>query len=225
MIRTACASVVLAFLIAGCNASSEPEAVPAPTRAPRAGRPMDSIEVAARIAKIRAASVLGDQDAVREEMEAMQDDIRRSMKLPDAGRPIDPERARAAAREVPGVHSAVWIDRQNLLALVDRNGQRSMATIDAICDRLEPLGDTLAVVVHLQSRAARTGEELETINRNCQLAEGDRALLQAKRELDVIPRHVRADHAAQQVLGEDASASRRRADEAVRLIEAGTPEM
>ncbi|WP_133478503.1 hypothetical protein [Cognatilysobacter segetis] len=61
--------------------------------------------------------------------------------------------------------------------------------------------------------------------RNCQLAEGDRALLQAKRELDVIPRHVRADHAAQQVLGEDASASRRRADEAVRLIEAGTPEM
>lgn len=222
-IRAACAA--FAFVLVGCGVEKGPAA--SDVRPPRqvAGEPVDSIELAARIAKVRAAAVMGDQDSVRREMAAVQDDVRRSIKLPDPGRPIDPEAARAAAKRAPGVHSAVWVDRQNLLVLVDRNEQRSMATVDAVCSQLDPLGDTLAVVVHVQSRAARTGDELQTISRNCQLAEGDRAFAQRERELDVIPPDIRARHAAQQTLGDDQAASRRRAEEAARVIEASTPEM
>ncbi|TZF86869.1 hypothetical protein [Cognatilysobacter lacus] len=192
---------------------------------PQAGRPMNSAETALHLAKVQAAAHAGDQDALRHEMGQMNDDMRRAMKLPDASRPIDPESARAAAKRVPGVHSVVWLDRTNLLALVDRNDLRSMTTIDAICTELDPLGDTLAVVVHLQSRVARTGDELETIHRNCQLAEGDRAMLQAVKKVDVIPPEIRAEHAAQQDPGRDAARTRRKADEAAKLLEASTPEM
>ncbi|AXK72196.1 hypothetical protein DWG18_07800 [Lysobacter sp. TY2-98] len=181
--------------------------------------------MAARVAKIRAHAVMGDQEGVRREADAMQDDLRRSMKLPDAGRPIDREAARVAAKRVPGVHSVVWVDRSNLLALVDHNEQRTMETVDAICRELDPLGDTLAVVVHLQSRVARTGDELETVSRNCQLAEGDRALLQERRQLDVLSPEIRAEHAAQQHGGQSGVASERKANDAARLIESSTPEM
>lgn len=226
MLRTFAACVTLA-LFAGCSPAPQSSAGPVGTPAPaRAGRPLDAAAVAARIAKVQAASITGDQAAVRKEMEGFQDEFRRSIKLADPGRPIDPEGARAAAKRVAGVHSAVWIDRQNLLALVNRNEQRNMGTIDAICHELSPLGDTLGVVVHLQSRAARDGDELETINRNCQLAEGDRGFLQANRQLDVIPKSVRAEHLAQKAaLDEDARQSQQRADEALRLIEASTPQM
>lgn len=226
MLRTIAASLTLAILV-GCSPAPQTSADPVGAAAPiRAGQPLDAVEVAARIAKVQAASLTGDQGAVRQEMEGFQDEFRRSMKLADPGRPIDPEGARVAAKRVAGVHSAVWIDRQNLLALVNHNEQRSMGTIDAICEELWPLGDTLGVVVHLQSRAARSGDELETINRNCQLAEGDRGFMQSNRELDVIPKSVRAEHVAQKAaLEEDARQSRQRSDEAVRLIEASTPQM
>lgn len=226
MIRILIATSALACLLVGCTPSAAPETTAEEGRAPlRAGQPLNSLELASRIAKVRAAAVLGDEGSVRREMEVMQDDFRRSIKLPDGARPIDAERARVAARRVDGVHSVVWIDRQNLLALVNENVHRTMATIDAVCRELEPLGDTLAVVVHLQSRTARTGDELETINRNCQLDEGDRAMAQSKRELDVIPKSVRAEHASQQRRDEEVRETRRRADEAARLIEASTPEM
>lgn len=226
MVRTLVTALTLAIL-AGCSPAPQSSVHRVEVAAPaRAGQPLDAVEVAARIAKVRAASLSGDQAAVRREMEGFQDDFRRSIKLADPGRPVDPEGGRAAARRVAGVHSAVWIDRQNMLALVNRNEQRSMDTIDAICHELAPLGDTLGVVVHLQSRAARNGDELETINRNCQLAEGDRGFLQANRQLDVIPRAVRAEHGAQKArLDEDARQSQRRADEALRLIEDSTPQM
>jgi hypothetical protein len=216
----------LAVLIAGCGGADPSHTVPAARAAStHAGQPLDAVDVAARIAKVRVASIAGDDATVRREMEGFQDDVRRSMKMADPARPIDPEQARAAAKRVPGVHSAVWVDRQNFLALVDRNSQRTMDTIDAICNELDPLGDTLAVVVHVQSRVARTGDELETISRNCQLAEGDHAFAQRHRELDVIPRELRAQHASQRVLGDDKAATRRRADAAAKVIEATTPEM
>lgn len=192
---------------------------------PRAGQPLDSVELAARITKVRAAAVLGRGDVAQREMEAMHKDLMRSMKVADASRPIDREAARAAARTVPGVHSVVWIDRHNLLAMVDTNDLRSQTTIDAICQQLEPLGDTLAVVVHLQSRAARTGDELETINRNCQLAEGDHALFQQKRQLDVIPPEIRAEHAARKAEAPGIRESQQAADDAMKVLEASTPEM
>lgn len=149
------------------------------------------------------------------------------MKLPDPQRRIDPESARAAARRVEGVRSVAWIDRENLFAIVDRNEARSEATIDAICLALEPLGDTLAVVVHLQSGAAVNGDDLRILSRNCQLPMGERALLQRDRPVDVLPERVRALHRADNPGApvRDEAELRRLQREAQRLIEASTPEM
>lgn len=204
-------------MLAACHADDSGPA--------RAGEPVSAAETALHLGKVRADAIAGDQQAVQAEMGRMSDDMRRSMKLPDTSRPIDREAARTAAKRAPGVHSVVWLDRTNLLALVDRNDLRRMGTIDAICHELDPLGDTLAVVVHLQSRAARTGDQLETIHRNCHLAEGDRAMLQTVKNLDVIPPDVRAEHAAQRHMAADAARTRRDADAAAKLLEAATPEM
>jgi len=95
---------------------------------------------------------------------------------------------------VGGVRSVVWIDNTNLFAIVARNEDRSYATIDAVCMQLEPLGDTLGVVVNLQSGAATNGDELAILSRNCQLKPGERALLQPTRQIDVVDPSVRAQH-------------------------------
>lgn len=129
MLRNFSVGVLLAVFASGCSPSSLPSPQHEAAGQTRAGEPIDQLEMAGRIAKVRAAAVLGDEATVRREMDAMQDDFRRSMKLPDGTRPIDPESARAAAKRVPGVHSAVWVDRNYLLALVNRNDQRSMDTI------------------------------------------------------------------------------------------------
>lgn len=126
----------------------------------------------------------------------MSDDMRRSMKLPDPGRPIDPEAARSAARSLSGVRSVAWLDRSNLLVRVERGALRSQQAIDEICYQLELLGDTLAVVVHLQNAAPRNCEEMDTLSRNCQLAPGDRALLQRDRQVDALDPAVRARYRA-----------------------------
>lgn len=181
------------FVLGACSRAPEPQ----PPRPQQAGQPLDPVETAANLAALRAAALSGDQEATRRRFEAMHTDLMRSMKVPDTRRPIDPEAARAAARGVAGVRSVAWVDRSNLLAIVERNEQRSQATIDAVCLALEPLGDTLAVVVHLQSAAARTGDELEVLSRNCQLAPGDRALFQENRQLDVIPPEIRVRHQAE----------------------------
>ncbi len=182
--------------------------------------------MAGQIMKARVAAVLGDQEAVRAELEAMQEDYRRAVKLPDATRRINPEAARVAARSVAGVRSANWIDRENLLVMVESAQHRTHDTIDRICLSLEPLGDTLAVVVNLQNRLARNGDELEILSRNCQLAHGDRAFLQPNRQVDVVPPEIRAQHEATK--GRMGSEARRREDEAaesMRILEATTPEM
>lgn len=56
--------------------------------------------------------------------------------------------------------------------------------IDGVCVAREPLGDTLAVVVNVQDVEAKNGDEAETLSRNCQLPEGQRALLQRKLQVD-----------------------------------------
>ena len=118
------------------------------------------------------------------------------MKLAGANRPIDREAARGIARALPGVRSANWIDRYNLLLRVDSAGLRSQQTIDDLCIRLEPLGDTLAVVVHVQNAAATTHDQMDTLSRNCQLAPGDQALFQRNHKVDVLDPAVRAQQRA-----------------------------
>lgn len=159
---------------------------------------MNSANVAARLAAANVAAATGNEALYREQVGALTDEYRRSIKLADPNRPVERESARSAARSVEGVRSVVWIDRHNLLAIVEENAQRSYATIDAVCLELEPLGDTLGVVVNLQSGAARTGDELEILSRNCQLAPGQRALFQPHRQVDVIDPAIRRAHRANQ---------------------------
>jgi hypothetical protein len=111
--------------------------------------------------------------------------------MPHPRRPIDHETARATVRPIDGVRSSLWLDRENFVVMVAGQQRRTMDMIDRVCVALEPLGDTLAVVVNVRDVTAKNGDEAETLSRNCQLPEGQRAFLQAKREVDVVAREVR----------------------------------
>lgn len=216
-------ALLVSCCLVACSRSVDP-----PERKPQqAGQAMDPVELAVRIAAGRAAAAMGDQQAAEANLHAISDDFRKSIKLADPSRSVDRESARLAARRVDGVRSVAWIDRENLLVIVSRNDARSYGTIDAICLELESLGDTLGVVVNLQSGAAINGDDLEILSRNCQLAPGDRALFQSKRQIDVVPNEIRAQHRAN---NPDAGAReladwKRRNAEAMRAIESDTPEM
>ncbi|MBX3711350.1 MAG: restriction endonuclease [Lysobacter sp.] len=229
--------LVRALLARTADTAMPPETVagPAPAAAPRG--PSGAVrldehaaagDAAAHMLAARAAALRGDQAAVEAELHAANDGFRRAIRLADPARRVDRESARVAVRDVPGVRSAVWIDHENLFVIVSANAQRSHATIDAVCSALAPLGDTLGVVVHLQSAAARNADELAILDRNCQLAPGERALLQSHRQVDVVPEHVRAQHRARNPADDrdqGRNAQRLRSDEAIRVIESSTPEM
>ena len=211
--RRAWPALPLLALLAACTQAPPSEPTPPPRQPQQAGQPLDPLKTAGHIAGARVAALTGDQEGIRRNMEAMSEDMRRAIKLPDAGRPIDPEAARTAARSIPGVRSVAWLDRSNLMVRVDSAELRSHQTIDELCYQLEPLGDTLAVVVHLQNAAARTREEMDTLSRNCQLAPGDRALLQRDRKVDVLDPALRVQH--------HANAERLRAQRSVQQSEGG----
>jgi hypothetical protein len=183
---------ILVFL-AGCDITAPPEPV---ARQPQRLEAANSAALAGHVVAADAAAALGDRKAAQANMEAAQDDVRKSMKLPDPRRKIDHELARAAAKRVDAVRSAVWLDSENLFVIVKENAQRSQQTIDQICIELEPLGDTLGVVVNVQSGAATSGDDLEILSRNCQLDPGERALLQKNRQVDVLSPSVRAEQKA-----------------------------
>lgn len=187
------AAIAAGLQITGCSAKQSEE--PTQHRPQRAGQPMDP-RTASHMAGARVAALTGDQAGVQRNMEGMSEDMRRAMKLPDPTRPINPESARSIARAMPGVRSANWIDRTNLLVRVDGADLRSQQTIDELCYRLEPLGDTLAVVVHVQDAAPTTHDGMDTLSRNCQLAMGDQALMQRARRVDALDPGIRAVHRA-----------------------------
>lgn len=112
----------------------------APAEPQPAGQPVSATRSVAHLAKIEAAAATGDQQAVKEGIEALGGDLRRSMRIPDITRRIDPETARSAAKRVPGVRSVVWLDRENLFATVAANpanpAHRSRANIDPIVAKL-----------------------------------------------------------------------------------------
>ena len=190
-----------------------------------AGQPIDRVETAQRLNAMRGQAMAGDQAALQRSVAELDRDLRRAVRLVDPERKIDRENARVAAKSVAGVRSAVWVDDENLLAIVDRNAQRSHGTIDAICTRLEPMGDTLGVVVNLQSGAARNGDELEILSRNCELPPGQRAQAQAHRQIDVLPPQVRAQHRANADAALAAQGRAGEREESERIIQESTPEM
>jgi hypothetical protein len=181
-----------AALIVGCGASESGQG--SDQRPQQAGQPLDPARTAARLAGVRVAAITGDQEGVQRNVHALSEDLRRSMKIPDSGRRIDAEQARRVVLALPGVRTVSWIDGSNLLVRVEGAHLRTHRTIDQVCLGLEPLGDTLAVVVHVQNAIARTGEEMDTLSRNCQLAEGDYAFLQRRRRIDVLDPAVREQH-------------------------------
>lgn len=216
------------LLISACGQAPAPavSSKPPPARElPQAGKPLDSLGTAASLATIRMAALTGDEEAVQREFREMHNGLMRSMKVPDPRRKIDREVARTATRDVRGVRSVVWIDRDNLLVLVEDAAARSQDTINEVCYQLEMLGDSLAVVVNLQNANARDGDELEILVRNCQLAPGDRAFAQQNRLVDAIDPAIRAQHEANQRRLRDAAANKTEDDAANEAALLAIPEM
>jgi hypothetical protein len=210
--------LALATVVAAGCTQSAPE-----DRKPKQAEPLSPVRVVARMAAMEAASATGNRDETRRQMAGFQDEIRQAMRLPNPSQRIDPESARSVVKAMPGVHSVAWLDRDNLLVIVGDNALRSQKTIDAICLRLEPLGDTLGVIVNLKTRAARRPEERGTLSRNCQLAPGEVALFQKKRkDYDPPPEVVAAFRASQKPQSDEDRKAQR---EAQRILEASTPEM
>ncbi len=198
MQRWLLAAAVTCVSATGCSESPADDIAQATHRPQQAGQPTNPVVTVAHIAAADAAALAGDQRTTQQHLEAMHKDMMRSMRLADPSRPIDHEAARAAIRNVSGVRTSAWIDRQNLMVMVGGANYRSMDTIDRICVALEPLGDTLAVVVNVQNVIAKTSEEADTLSRNCQLQAGERALFQQKRQVDALDPELRRVFKARQ---------------------------
>jgi hypothetical protein len=204
-----------AVLLGGCTREAPEEPKPE-----RAGEPVSGPEFLARTAVTAGASISGQDDIVRAQQQAVYDDYRRAIKLADPARAVNREQAREVARRIDGVRSVAWVDAANLYVIVERNEQKTEQTIDRICLALEPLGDTLGVVINLQSGEATTGAELQLLVRNCQLAVGEHAFLHDRRDRNVVSDAVWAQHEANQQRGATAE---NREDEAAKVLEASTP--
>ena len=181
---------LIVFSITACAQQASDKTAEKP-RPQQAGQPVNSYATAGHILGARAAVVAGDTRAAKQHVNAMAHDFARSARIRDVMRPVDHEAARVAIRPLPGVRSAIWADADNLLVMVDGQKHRSMGMIDQVCLALEPLGDTLGVVVNLQDVAAKNGDEATTLSRNCQLPEGERAFMQAKRQVDAVSPELR----------------------------------
>jgi hypothetical protein len=197
MQRWLIAAAVTCVAVTGCS-KADREATTSTRRPQQAGQGTNPLTTAGHLAGVEVAGLSGDQRAMQAHINAMHKNLMRDMHLADASRRIDPEAARAAVRPLQGVQSAVWIDNANLLVLVGGSQYRSMAAIDNICLALEPLGDTMSVVVNVQDVMASTSEGADTLSRNCQLGAGERAMFQQKRRVDVLDPEVRKVFRAQQ---------------------------
>ncbi len=149
MQRWLTATAVTCVAAASCS-EAPPGTTTQTARRPQQAGPTNPLVTAGHLAGVEAAGPTGDQRAMQGHIEAIRKDTMRSMHLADPSRRIDHEAARAAVRPLQGVQSAVWIDNANLLVLVGGGQYRSVATIDNVCLALEPLGDTLSVVVNVQ---------------------------------------------------------------------------
>lgn len=179
----------LTLLAACARQAPEPEAQP---NRPQQAKPLDPGTTAARMLAIRSAALVGDQKAVREQMEAMNHDFQRAIRLPDPARRIPQELARARVKTVQGVSTAAWMNDRDLVVLVTGAEYRDFAMSERICQALEPLGDTLWVTLHLQDRNARSGGDLAVYSRTCQLQPGERAFMQDARQGDPVDPAIRA---------------------------------
>jgi hypothetical protein len=197
MQRWLIAAAITCVAATGCS-KADGEATTTTRRPQQAGQGTNPLTTAGHLAGVESAGLSGDQRAMQAHVDAMHKNLMRDMRLADSSRRINHEAARAAVRPLQGVQSAAWIDNANLLVLVGGSQYRSMATIDNVCLALEPLGDTLSVVVNVQDVMATTSEGADTLSRNCQLGAGERAMFQQKRQVDVLDPEVRRVFRAEQ---------------------------
>ncbi|MFO1516054.1 MAG: hypothetical protein U1F22_03920 [Lysobacterales bacterium] len=188
-------SLVAIAALAACSRTPEPPPAPRP---PQAGQTRDAAAAAAHVLAARGAALRGDSAAMQQEAAAASDAFMRAARVPNPSRPIDREAARAAVRPLTGVRTAVWMDAANLIVMVDGQAYRNQAMIDRVCLALDPLGDTLAVVVNLQDVTAKNPDDATTLSRNCQLPEGQRAVGQGRRQIDAVSPELREAFKRQQ---------------------------
>jgi len=188
-------ALALGWAVAGCQSQTDGASAREQARQDQRVTP---ISVAKHLGGARAAALMGNQKAVAQNVQGMTKDILHDARIPDPARPIDHEAARAVVRPLSGVRSVVWMDHNNLLVMVGGAAYRNMAMVDRVCDALDPLGDTLAVVVNVQDVTATTSEGADAVSRNCQLPEGQQALLQPKRRIEALDPATRKAFKAQQ---------------------------
>jgi len=186
--------LLCAVLAAGCGRDREADAQHPSAR----GGPL---AVAGHMLAAQVAATSGNRQAARAQQDAASRQYLRDMRMPDPARIIDPEAARVAVAPLPGVRGVVWMDRSNLIVMVDGARYRSMHMIDRVCASLAPLGDTLGVVVNLQNVNAVSAAQADTLSRNCQLPPGQRAFLQPHRQIDALDPRLRRTFEAQQRQG------------------------
>ena len=188
----------------------------------------DPATVSRYMTAIRAAAATDDQNTMRANVDAMDQASRQAMRLVDPGRAVDREAARAAVQQLPDVRAAGWIDRTRMLVVVARDDLRNEAMIETVCRRLEPVGDTVGVVVSVQGRAATSGRLPRETGRRCRLAPGERIEPQPQSVpqstatgVDALREQVESNSAP----AEDDSSREQRNEEACRILEETTPEM
>ena len=191
----AAACALMALTLAGCQ--SQTSDATSREQARQASK-VTPLSMAGRVAAVRAGALLGDQQAVQQNIQGMTKDMLHDAHIPDVSRPINREAARAAVQPLPGVRSVIWIDHDNLLVMVGGARYRTMATVDRACDALAPLGDTMGVVVNVQDVTATTSEGADAVSRGCQLPEGQRAFLQSRRRIEALDPATRNAFKAQQ---------------------------
>ncbi len=188
--------LLAALALAGCGRDAPDRSAghARPTPPTRTG----AVATAGHMLASQLAAARGDTAEVRAQQQAMQRQVMRDMRIPDPSRRIQPEAARNVVGRIAGVRGVVWLDRVNLIVMVDGARYRSQDMINRICRTLEPLGDTLAVVVNLQNVRAVTDAEADTLSRNCRLPPGQRAYMQPNRQIDVVDPALRKVFQAQQ---------------------------
>ena len=191
-------AIVVVFVLVALGYAPFRERAAGAARPQQAGRPLNPVVTAAHIAAARVDALTGDAEGAKTHVEAIAHDLMRSARVQDVTRPIDREAARAAVRPLPGVRAAIWLDAANLAVMVDGASNRTMAMVDRVCDALAPLGDTLAVVVHVQDATVTTAGAATTLSRNCDLPEGQLAFMQKRRDIDVVSPDLRRVFRAQQ---------------------------
>ncbi|HET9032744.1 MAG TPA: hypothetical protein VFN25_07555 [Dokdonella sp.] len=190
--------MLIAPVAMGMHGCAPSDSDTAEARPEQAGQPVNPVKMARHITGTRASAAPGDSKTAEAHVRAMTDDVIRSARVYDTSRPIDHEAARTAVRPLPGVRSSVWMDRENFIVMVNGASYHSMKMIDKVCLALQPLGDTLAIVVNVQDVTATTPDGATTLSRNCQLPEGQRAFMQRKREVDVVSKELRDTFREQQ---------------------------